>query len=283
MTSIIGVHGIGNYRPGHAPTDVARHLADVWRTALHNGELDTSLDHTPITVGYYAHRLRPPGTQAGEADLDNLPADAQTMIQQWLNTWGITTGVPQGRLTVSLRQQVSALADHLGLSRRAVGVFTAAFFDEVSRYLQPDAPQRLLARTEVANAIAATPPGRIVIAHSLGSVITYETLHAYPHIEIDLLITIGSPLAIPHAVFHRLDPPPIDDYGQRPAGIRRWINIADRGDLVAIPPHGIAARFRGLDEDIETSIHWADFHLATNYLKTPEIASTLRTFLGAAR
>lgn len=95
---------------------------------------------------------------------------------------------------------------------------------------------RILARTEVANAIAAANRhGRtVVIAHSLGSVVTYETLHAYPQLHVAHLITLGSPLALPHAVFDRLLPAP-RPRGAGLANTGRWTNIADVGDLVAVP------------------------------------------------
>ena len=75
----------------------------------------------------------------------------------------------------------------------------------------------------------------VVIAHSLGSVVTYETLWAHPQQRVDLLITLGSPLAMPDVIFDKLHPVPEHRKGQRPPGVRRWINIAEPGDVIAIP------------------------------------------------
>jgi pimeloyl-ACP methyl ester carboxylesterase len=156
-----------------------------------------------------------------------------------------------------------------------------AVFSEVARYLDPDSPARILARTEVANAIAAANRHgvTVVVAHSLGSVVTYETLHAYPQLHVDHLITLGSPLALPHAVFPRLSPPPCPR-GTRPANTLRWSNIADKGDLVAVPPRGVGDQFDGIDHDVETAIHPIDFHLAEHYLTTDAFAETLTHPLG---
>src|SRR5262249_15249766 len=57
--------------------------------------------------------------------------------------------------------------------------------------------------TEVATAIQHTRP-RIVIAHSLGSAVTYDALWTRPHPDSDLLLTVGSPLAMPDIVYPRL-------------------------------------------------------------------------------
>lgn len=275
MTSLVGIHGIGNNTPGQVPVNAARGLADVWRAALRQGSLAEGADAFDLTVCYYAHRLRRVGRQAGAERLDDLDPQAQTMVRQWLREQDVDLGNPQGKLTGSLRQEVGELARRLNRSRDAVELFVALFFGEVSRYLHGDGLARHLVRTEAANAIAAAAEPRIVVAHSLGSVVAYETLHAYPHLGVDLLVTIGSPLACA-PVFDALDPAPQNGRGLRPPGVRRWVNIADRGDIVATPRHGVRDLFDGLDDDLETSIHWADFHLAGNYLKTEALAGVLR-------
>ena len=75
-----------------------------------------------------------------------------------------------------------------------------------------------------------------MVAHSLGSVVTWETLWANPDLEpIDLLITIGSPLALPHVVYQKLTPnPTLGGKAARPPQVRRWANLPDPGDLIAI-------------------------------------------------
>lgn len=70
-----------------------------------------------------------------------------------------------------------------------------------------DAPARAQAREHVAT-IMAERQARIVIAHSLGTAAAYEALHAHPELQVDLLVTLGSPLDLPGAVFGRLQPPP---------------------------------------------------------------------------
>ncbi|MEU0195537.1 hypothetical protein ABZ250_37895 [Streptomyces afghaniensis] len=77
----------------------------------------------------------------------------------------------------------------LGTVTRA---FIAVFFREVAAYLREPGDVREAAREEVATAIAAHAPD-IVVAHSLGSVVAYEALHARPGLRVPLLLTLGSP------------------------------------------------------------------------------------------
>ncbi|MHA6759565.1 hypothetical protein [Streptacidiphilus sp. PAMC 29251] len=71
---------------------------------------------------------------------------------------------------------------------------------------------------------------RVVVGHSLGSVVAYEALCALPGHGVRALVTLGSPLGIP-MVHRRLVPEP----GLWPGGAELvWTNIADRGDVVAL-------------------------------------------------
>ena len=281
MKSVVAVHGVWNHQRNLVPTSAAQRLASDWGTAIGAGPLGRLPAHVSVTGAYYSHRLRPVGAQAGDEDLDELPPLGRELAYQWLDLVGPDNGRPQGALTRNLRQDLARFAAACGLNRLLLERGVAALFGEVARYLDPDSPARILARTEVANAIAAANRHgpTVVIAHSLGSVVAYETLHAYPQLHVEHLITLGSPLALPHAVFDRLQPA-LRPRGARPANNGRWTNIADIGDVVAVPPRGVRDRFDGVDHDVETAIHVADFHLVQHYLQTTAVAEALRHSLG---
>jgi hypothetical protein len=101
----------------------------------------------------------------------------------------------------------------------------------------------------------------------------------HPDLEVDLLITLGSPLALPDVVFGRLDPAPINGKGERPPGVRRWINIADPGDVIAVP-RGLGGFFDGIDTDLTTPIGVFNAHKVTDYLSCTTTAAALATLLG---
>ncbi|WP_203687237.1 hypothetical protein [Streptomyces sp. SID14515] len=284
----MAVHGVGQYSPAHTPAAIASARSAVWAQDLATG-LGVDVDRVPLTLAYYAHHLhRGRPVAQGTDDLELLehedPGALRTIVS-WVETLEKSTDLrippvtAQGRLAVPLRRLVSVIAEHLSLDGRLTRAFVAAFFRDVVRYLDaPDA--RTAARDEVATTITSTG-ARVVIAHSLGSVVAYEALHAHPEIEIDLFLTLGSPLGLPHGVFDRLAPSPVDGTGQRPPGVRRWVNVSDHGDIVAIP-RPFKQRFPTVDLDLTDSIAPFDFHRASPYLRSAAVAATLAPFLAAS-
>ena len=86
---------------------------------------------------------------------------------------------------------------------------------------------------------AITSDTRVVVAHSLGSVVAYEALAAHPNWNVPTLVTLGSPLGIRNIILDRLHPAPEQTAaggvrGRWPGSVTRWTNIADRRDFVAL-------------------------------------------------
>ena len=106
----------------------------------------------------------------------------------------------------------------------------------------------------------------ILIAHSLGSVIAVDLLtKLHPDLKVDLLLTIGSPLAI-----KRLGDPgfeaefPYDRVGG-------WVNLYDPGDIVTVGC-GVRRRFpAACDITVETG----QSHSAAAYLSNPAAAAVI--------
>ena len=78
----------------------------------------------------------------------------------------------------------------------------------------------------------------LLIGHSMGSVITYDTLWALSNLEhlpgkVDLFLTLGSPLGMNY-VQQRLLGHHMSGEHKYPSNIRHWINIAADGDLIAL-------------------------------------------------
>lgn len=106
----------------------------------------------------------------------------------------------------------------------------------------------------------------ILIAHSLGSVLAVDLLTKLPaHLSVDLLLTIGSPLAI-----KRLGDPgfeagfPYDRVGG-------WVNLYDPGDIVTVGC-GVGRRFPAA-RDI--TIDTGQSHHASGYLSNPAAAAVI--------
>jgi hypothetical protein len=188
------------------------------------------------------------------------------MVLAWVGQLGAPIEVTQGYGTLPVRQAISWVADRFGLDSALVEWFVGRFFGEVATYLgRPD--RRAAALSRVADLIAAHRPDAVV-AHSLGSIVAYEALWARRTLHVDLMLTLGSPLGMPDVVFERLQPAPEGLRGRCPPTVTAWVNIADPGDLVAIPRH-LGRRFDRVAGDLETAIHPFDFHRAANYLRSP--------------
>jgi hypothetical protein len=248
------VHGVGNLQPALEPQAAAARLASWWtRALLENRAFDPG--RLDVTVAYYAHHLAKTVPQ-GHDDID--PA-AEPEVLGWARLLGLPDEVPQGQLTRPARAAVDWVARRFGLDTRIARTFVAVFFREVGAYFTTP-PARSATQADVAEAIARTQP-QVIIAHSLGSVVAYETLWTNEHPPVELLLTLGSPLAMPDLVYDRLQAE-----RSRPPGVRRWVNVSDPGDVVAVPRGGIARGFTGLGADLTDAIHAFDFHRVTHYL-----------------
>jgi hypothetical protein len=272
MTAIVGVHGVGQHVPGVAVTELAAGLTNSWAAALGLGDAGTEL-----TVAYYAHHLRS-GVPQGAEDLESLDDEACELLYRWACELAGSQPVPQGWLLAPVRDIIAMMAGgpYRGLPLRA---FVTVFMREVQLYLgRRHGDRRLRAREEVAAHIRERGAS-IVVAHSLGSVVAYEALHAHPDLEVDLLVTIGSPLAIRGTVFDRLLPAPGTAGGRapRPPGVRRWANVADPGDICAVPRW--LGRYFDVTDDTEAPIGTFAYHKATAYLTCDRVRALIHRSL----
>ena len=78
----------------------------------------------------------------------------------------------------------------------------------------------------------------LLMGHSMGSVIAYDSLwelshDGRDHAQVDLFVTMGSPLGQRY-MQKRLKGAQKSGYGRYPGNIRRWKNLAAVGDLTAL-------------------------------------------------
>ena len=106
--------------------------------------------------------------------------------------------------------------------------FVIRSLTQVTRYLSDDElREQVLARVHA----LLTPGTQVLIGHSLGSVVAFEAAHRFDH-PLPLLITMGCPLGLRTVVYERVRPQP----PRFPPAVHRWVNIADRNDIVAAEP-----------------------------------------------
>jgi hypothetical protein len=136
-------------------------------------------------------------------------------------------------------------------------------------------------RDQVLNVVeqTLTPETRIIVGHSLGSVVAYEVCHRLTR-PLSLLLTMGSPLGLDTIVYQRTVPQP----PHFPSAVEWWVNTADRDDIVAADPI-LVDRFpppRGKQLTDHEVANRLSAHGATDYLKQPEVVYPLALVLGRA-
>ncbi len=138
---------------------------------------------------------------------------------------------------------------------------------------EPDLRERLQARIEP----EVTAETRVLVAHSLGTVLSYTALAAHPHWPIHTFITLGSPLAAP-MVFDTLEPPPVDGKGAWPGSVARWVNVRAMNDKAC--GSSLSTRFGSrVEEFVVDNGHRA--HAPEPYLNAKPTGAAIAAALGA--
>jgi hypothetical protein len=221
-------------------------LADrIWRTQGGPGAIEARM-------AFYGDCFLRPGAQ-GTASGELTP-DAQELAEQlaraWLERAAAEPSTPRDQHTAQV--ELGDLNDTLGQAQSPRTVvrsamaslarlrwfapygmaFAQRFVDralvQVTRYFT-DNQVRQYAQEQVAKLIG--PDTRVLVGHSLGSVVTYEAAQRMKQ-SLPLLVTLGSPLGLRTIVYERLQPQPPGF----PTQAGRWVNVAARDDFVAAAP-----------------------------------------------
>jgi len=241
MAGILVVHGIGQELEG--PSTLHARLFP----ALHDGLLRAGADIGPedVTFASYGELFRPrseflaPTVHYDASDVQ--PGYEEDLLMAlWERAAGCDGAVipPDeevlGHTPSVARRGVAALSR----SKFLAGIGESAFvgdLKQVSTYFK-DEKMRTATQEMVAGAIAEDT--RVIVGHSLGSVVAYEVLFAHSHQQVRALVTLGSPLGLRNVVFDRLRPAPAAVPGSNQVmgawpPVRMWANVADTGDIVA--------------------------------------------------
>ena len=286
---IVGLHGIGQTYRGPAS------LKQIWLTALRDGlhaadwSQAAEVDLDVISYGPLFRRgeVRGAGVpRIAPSDLDEWECD---MLVEWwreASRLSATSGgagpaeapVIQGPEFVGrvrTPQIVQRALRQLAKSKffTALGSERVLLFGlrQVRLFLHHQETKRAILKM-VHEAISADT--RIIIGHSLGSIVAYEALCESPR-NVHTLVTVGSPLGIRALVFDALTPRPQGNRGVWP-GVRRWVNLADTGDIVALEK-SLAPLFGAVDDRMLYN-GWHS-HDAANYLSSGITGSALAAAL----
>jgi hypothetical protein len=241
MTRIVGIHGIAQQFSG------GYQLGTRWFDALRDGLIASGNrakartvrpDH--LQVAFFGDLFRPSGAMAVKEPPFSA-ADVQPGLERELLTafFGAAVvqdpslGVPSESMGLG-RIAVQVMLDRLASSATLAGIAQRGFIGnlkQVAAFLADSTVKHnVLARVRE----QISDDTRVVIGHSLGSVVAYEYLCHEQRPSVELLVTLGSPLGIPNVVFDRLTPAPARGVGTWPCGVRAWVNVADPDDIVAL-------------------------------------------------
>ena len=156
------------------------------------------------------------------------------------------TAAPPGALVIPVGDRLPFLIPHIATERMELHL------RDLRRYIQNrgEAAEhaRQILKAVLRQAYAARRP-ILLIAHSMGSVIAYDSLwqmsraHREP-MQIDLLLTMGSPLGQDY-IRKRLKGNDAIGAVRYPNNIRDWINLSAVGDLTAMDPT-LKRNFQGM-------------------------------------
>jgi hypothetical protein len=260
MATIVLVHGIAQEQGSTDSLEEAwlPHLAGGVRLAGFEELADRlwrrreSADGIETRMAFYGDCFLRPGRMG--ADPGQLTSEqealAERLAEAWLRRVAVDASDPPNRQAAAL--ELAALHNTLGQEQgfgkakrtAIVGLSRVPWFAplgmalaqrfiwralaQVTRYFT-DEGVRAYALERVEQLI--DPGTKVLIGHSLGSVVAYEVCHRLAR-PLPLLITLGSPLGLRSIIYDRLRPQP----PAFPPHVVRWTNLAGRDDFIAAAP-----------------------------------------------
>ncbi|WP_280492988.1 hypothetical protein [Nocardia asiatica] len=282
MTDIVAIHGIWMHRSQRTE------MYDRWLDAMVKGLQNIRSDHAAslsLECAFYGHEYND-----GKADLEpeysavDLESGLETDLVQAIaaavgsndeeegdqeneedryehtKIW-LPSAVQKALVTI----QRSNLFD----GRDAVLV---SFVKQVHRYLE-DNEFRARVHDEVSAAMAHSP--RLVIGHSLGSIVAYDWLQHNEPDDPPAFLTLGSPLGL-EAIRRRLHVPV--DRSRWPDGARSWTNVAAGHDAVAMVKK-LAPLYHPDIDDQPCTNQRRSAHFAVSYLSNTQVSRAIHKAL----
>ena len=205
VARVVLVHGAFNELWG--PNELRARWLPALRDGLWHHGVD--LEESDVAVCFYGDLFRRhPGT-----DADRQLEQSRAGIAEALND------LPGGEALASLGQAANEAAFDRMVDMVAVLLTESDLRDRIRERLES----------------VVGDETRVLVAHSLGSVLCYTALSTHPAWSVHTFVTLGSPLGQPIA-FDTLEPAPVDGQGLWPGAIERWVNVRALNDMAAAVP-----------------------------------------------
>jgi len=280
---IIGIHGLSNKAD-------AETLRAWWKAAMSEGLLRNcgvkSLD-VDVELAYWADLMYPAPAVVSEMQEPYLPAEGEGPL-------------PRARLSVG---KLAAIRVQEGVGKVLEKLFGVPLAEEfISDALEARMPDlhrykhdwralnavraRLIELLEVAQARGQQI---MLMAHSMGSIVAYETLReawsTVPELEVAQFVTMGSPLGLAEVKEVVVGPLRV------PECVARWSNFADPRDRVCRWDTFLNDEYAANSRGVTVSDHLIingyvspagepNPHKIYGYLRAPEMSDLLSGFVG---
>ncbi|MCP4409471.1 MAG: hypothetical protein GY807_17315 [Gammaproteobacteria bacterium] len=271
---IIGIHGLSN-----KPTRAV--LEKWWEQAILEGlNKNTAFDVQSINfvsvhwadVMYDDPDPRPDAYEPAQSGA----------LRRYKDSWLDDVRAKASEFTGKVADEVKAF---FGIDEVADKILRLKLKDLYEYY--HDAKKRTELRGRLRDALMAHTNSRIMlVAHSMGSIVAYDVLRLLgkqnPLITVDHFVTIGSPLGMPHVKYKITEE---NHLVRTPSIVRKWTNLADRRDPVAIDTH-LYDDYEPNDFDVRVTDDlvlndWprGPHHKSYGYLRTPEFTDIVKQFI----
>ena len=246
VARVLCIHGVGQQLAGEDS------LAGEWALALRDGIRRSGFPEAQlpgageIRCVFYGDVFRPAGRRLGVGDPWLTAADATEFDQELLAAWWRGAAEcdpsvvhPDARTLARMPGGVHAALRALNGSAFFAGLADRMMLFDLQQVRQYMTDPSIRRTVQDRVALEVGKDTRVVVGHSLGSVVAYESLCAHPGWPVRMLVTLGSPLGIRNLIFDRLVPAPAfrdsgELMGTWPGGVESWVNVADAGDVVAL-------------------------------------------------
>ncbi|WP_077381643.1 alpha/beta fold hydrolase [Mesorhizobium prunaredense] len=243
MVDVLGLHGIGQQQSGR------NQMLPDWQAGLNDGverARGRDFPKPSLNLAYYGDlfltdtdgnkgALDTGGSGTGKSgDFENFDADLVSFLERVQDEVvdphealepeipGTTKGLPR-----SVTRLGALLERRFGVAGKLL------FFGDLVqvRRFQRDDPLAARVLDRLGELLADGP--RVLVGHSLGSIVAFEALCMVPDHSVHTLITLGSPLGM-RSIRGALRPPALRRLPHLPPGVVRWVNIYDPRDPVSL-------------------------------------------------
>lgn len=290
--TLVFVHGINNQ------DNSAERIAADWWTAIRDSAdtLGLEVDAPDIIAPFYGRLLADAvaGDGRGAVAMGGLDEEARRqailLAEELAELVGVgddaifdeqrtlseddlvEAGLPHDRRLIAI---VRAIQRRLPSGGRA---FIKLFLEQAAGYLYNPVIRRAVL-DRVYDQLPAPDTPCVIVAHSLGTAVTYELLreHAARGRAVKTFITLGSPLGLKAFKRHL---PPLTAFPNPP--IAQWTNGRHRDDFITmgLPLDRRAVGYDGVVDLVDIPNDGEDKHAVDAYLRAPDVT---RAIVGALR